>query len=149
MSYTYSLIIELRRRGLSYREISKTLHVSQATVARVLKRKASRKNAVARKTQEGVFETQRFSGMESAFQPSLIFDRSSFPGFGEAELISWLEEEVKRLHEALAREQAIAYEMSQRVKELEQALPELRKRLGAESELEALKLAALELWKSG
>jgi len=210
MSYTYSLIIELRRRGLSYREISKTLHVSQATVARVLRQKASRKNSVMRKTQEGVFEAQSsgtegafqpsqesvfmnrrealsgFGGLvkvksafqqdgfgregsvksvsllhseskealssihaesyaeaqkgvyvegveRSAFQPSLksAFDRLSFPGFGEAELlrrVSWLEDEVRRLHEALAREQAIAYEMSQRVKELEQALPKPSKK---------------------
>jgi transcriptional regulator with XRE-family HTH domain len=225
MSYTYSLIIELRRRGLSYREISKTLHVSQATVARVLKQKASRKSSVMRKTQEGVFKAQGsemesesafqpsqksvlvnrrealscFEGLEkaksafqhpakasegvkglkhesaplsypeealsgarpessyetqkgvrdgeksaferSAFQPSLksAFDRPSFlisspealSGFREAELlhrVSWLEEEVRRLHEALAREQAISYELSQRVKELEQALPKPSKK---------------------
>jgi len=215
MSYTYSLIIELRRRGLSYREISKTLHVSQATVARVLKQKASRKNSVMRKTQGGVFKAQSsgtegesafqpsqksvlvnrrgalsdFEGLEkaksafqqdglgrevsllhseskealssihaesyaeaqkgvyvegvekSAFQPSLksAFDRPSFlisspealSGFREAELlrrVSWLEEEVRRLHEALAREQAISYELSQRVKELEQALPKTPKK---------------------
>ena len=237
---TRSLIIELRRRGLSYRKISRMLHVSQATVARVLKREGSRKGAAQKtlKPQEGVSRTQESAFLEAeleGFRPSLkgasrkeesafanhrgalsdfedagsekhesafqhpakasegvkglkhesaplsypeealsgarpessyetqkgvrdgeksafesfrpevsqneksAFDRPSFlisspealSGFREAELlhrVSWLEDEVRRLHEALAREQAISYELSQRVKELEQALPKTPKK---------------------
>jgi hypothetical protein len=61
----------------------------------------------------------------------LISSPEALSGFREAELlrrVSWLEEEVRRLHEALAREQAISYELSQRVKELEQALPKTPKK---------------------